>query len=468
MKMFRTILASVVIMASTMLYGNAELSLSPVFTDNMVIQQNTLAPIWGYAEPNSRVDAVGSWDTGSSVFTISDGKGAWIMSMKTPKAGGPFTITVTSGETVTLNNVMAGEVWLCSGQSNMEWSANHGIKDSETEIAAANYPDIRIFQVPMVKAETPQYSVEGEWAVCTPEIMRKASAIGYFFARNLNRELNVPVGIISTAWGGSLIESWIPVHELPIDKRVEDRIFKNDWALPHGGMYNQMIYPFMPMKIAGVLWYQGESNHPNADIYGNLLKTMIRRWRDGFQTEFPFYMVQIAPFNYNSGGDGPAIVREQQEIVAKTFPRTGVVVVSDLVDNVGDIHPIDKQNVGLRLVNMALAEKYNKPIKGYKSPTFKSVKIKDNKAIIEFADDLGALEYKGASIDGLMIAGEVGVFVPAHGEITDSNKLVVWSDQVTKPTAVRYCFDDNTIGNIFSKNGMPVAPFRSDRKLLTE
>ena len=470
MKPFRNFSTAVLAVAVLILTAQAKVSVAPVFTDNMVLQQNTEAPIWGYADPNAQVTVHGSWDPKFLASTISDSDGYWIVSLKTPKAGGPYTVSITSGTTITLDNVMAGEVWLCSGQSNMEWTSrpDHGIMNREAEIAAADYPYIRIFRTPMVKADTPQYATEGQWKECNPETMEHSSAVAYFFARRIYQETGVPVGLIESAWGGSPIEAWIPVYGQPLDPLLEQRMAKHEWAMPFGSMYNRMIYPFTPMKIAGALWYQGESNVDNCDAYGALLKEMIGRWREKFDTQFPFYLVQIAPFSYNSGGDKPAIVREQQEIVARTYPKTGMVVVSDLVDDVNDIHPRDKQNVGLRLADMALSELYHKPVPGYKSPTFKSMKVKNGRAVIEFFDPSPEIRIKGSTAKGLLVAGADGKFVPAKAQVTGKNKLEVWSDQVSEPVTVRYSFDDNTIGNLFSAYGMPVAPFRTDRKLETK
>jgi sialate O-acetylesterase len=348
----------------------------------------------------------------------------------------------------------------------MQWSVNHGILNGEAEAAAANHPDLRVFHVPMRAAETPQNDCDASWAASTPEVMRASSAVAYFFARRLKEAMNIPVGIIVSAWGGTSYESWTKselIESNPLLKVSPDILKEYPWWPSKPGVcYNQMIRPIVPYSIAGAIWYQGEANIDRYGTYGLGLQTMINCWRGDFKKEFPFYLVQIAPFTYNSTGNTAAQLREQQELVTKLVPKTGMVVVSDRVDNVKNIHPNDKQTVGLRLANLALAEVYGQPLNDYKSPVFSSLRIEKDKAIVTFEYAQSGLKCSGEKIEGLKIADADGNYVDADGVIK-GNELVVSSPKVKAPVSVTYCFDDASIGNLFSKAGLPVAPFRSNR-----
>ncbi len=442
----------------------AKIVLPAIFGDNMVLQQQSDVSIWGWGKPAETVKIVPGWQTGDTVAVKVSGEGVWRARIRTIGAGGPYTLQVfvSATDKTVVNNVMLGEVWLCSGQSNMGWSAAENLVNKEAEIAAANHPDIRIFHVPARTATSPQVNCDAQWAGCTPTTMQRTSAVGYFFARRLKEYLNVPVGIIVAAWGGTPYETWtkkelIDSHPL---LKVYAPVNENEWRpnLP-GSCYNQMIHPLVPYSISGAIWYQGETNvgHP---YYATGLQTMINGWRTDFGKEFPFYLVQIAPYTYNSTFNEPALLREQQELVTKSVPRTGMVVVSDLVHDIKDIHPIDKQNVGLRLANLALAETYHQPVRGYLSPVFNSMRIEKGKAIITFDNAQDGLMVKGKKITGLKIAGADKKFVEAEGTVR-GDKLVVASPKVKQPVHVTFCFDDSTVGNLFSKAGLPVAPFRT-------
>lgn len=443
----------------------AQLTLPAVFSDNMVLQQNSEASVWGWGRASEKIKVVGSWAPADTAFATVASDGSWKTSLQTATAGGPYTLTVIGDETKQYRDVMLGEVWLCSGQSNMEWTANQNLVNKEAEIAAANYPDIRIFHIPRKGAKTPQNNCDAEWTKCTPETMRSTSAIAYFFARKLQQEMKVPVGIIVSAWGGTPIEVWIKKELIEADPILNAACPLKEypwWPTEQGVLYNQMINPVIPYAMAGALWYQGEANHERYNTYGLAMRTMIEGWRSDFGKNFPFYFVQIAPFTYNAQGNTPALLREQQEFVTKLVPNTGMVVVSDLVADVKDIHPIDKQNVGLRLANLALAETYGLPLKDYKSPTFASIAVEKGKAVISFNDAQSGLMCPDKKIEGLKIAGEDGKYVEAEGTIK-GDKLIVSAPEVKNPVAVTFCFDDATEGNLFSKAGLPVAPFRSDR-----
>lgn len=443
----------------------AQISLPSVFTDNMVLQQKSEVPVWGWGEASTQVRLVGSWAPTDTVVTTVKPDGQWNALLKTTKAGGPYTLQVFGYGKKEFKNILLGEVWLCSGQSNMEWSANSGIDNKEAEITAANYPNIRFFHIPKRGADSPQNNCDASWEICTPETMRKTSAIAYFFGRDLQKETDVPVGLIVSAWGGTPAEVWteksLITQNPELLANAQTKTFPW-WPVENGVLYNQMIHPVIPYRIAGSIWYQGESNHEQYATYGKLLQTMIEGWRRDFGTAFPFYLVQIAPHTYNSKANTPALLREQQEWVTANVPNTGMVVISDLVSDVKNIHPTDKQHVALRLANLALAETYKKEKTGYLSPVFAGIEIKKNKAIISFHHAENGLKCKDKKVEGVTIAGADGLFIPAKAEIK-GNQLIVMSPQLKQPEQVRYCFDDATIGNLFSLEGLPVAPFRTDK-----
>lgn len=441
---------------------SAQVKLAPIYTDNMVIQQNADVPIWGWATASQTITIVASWSPTDTLRVVTDSKGQWRSSIKTTAADlKPHTIKCGG---VTLTNVMLGEVWLCSGQSNMEWSVNHGILNGEQEAQAAQYPEIRIYRVPRRGAETPQLSMDASWEPCAPQTMRRASAVGFFFARSLYRQLNIPIGIISSAWGGTPAEPWVPIEKF--DKQALDNRMNETapwWPIEPALLYNQMIHPFVPFTLAGAIWYQGESNRLFAAHYDRLMQSLITGWREKFGTKFPFYFVQIAPHNYNNDKDTfSAELREAQQLTASSLEKTGMIVISDLVNDVNNIHPLNKQQVGARLAAYALAEQYGKPIKDYKSPTYKSMSIKGTRVTISFHNPSAELQCLDKQIEGFTIAGENGIFVPAEAKIRGT-EVEVWAKEVKSPTAVRYCFDDTTFGNLKSAAGLPVAPFRTDK-----
>lgn len=443
----------------------AQITLPSVFTDHMVLQQNANAPIWGWGVASTQIKVVGSWAPKDTVTTTIGSDGFWKTNLKTTSAGGPYTLHIFGNGRRELTDVMLGEVWLCSGQSNMEWSATSNIDNRDAEIAAAQNPNIRFFHIPKRGADTPQNSCDAAWQSCTPETMKKTSAIAYFFGRQLQKAQNVPVGLVVSAWGGTPAEVWTPKGNILANEQLRGAVQTKTypwWPIEAGVLYNQMINPIIPYRLAGAIWYQGESNVTKPSTYGLLLKTMIESWRTGFGNDFPFYLVQIAPHTYKSADNGPALLREQQEWVSRTVPGTGLVVISDLVSDVTNIHPTDKQNVGLRLANLALGKTYNKLTDGFENPVFNTLIVDKNKAIVNFLHTEQGLACKDKQITGFRIAGSDGIFTDAKAVIKE-NTVVVTSPKVKNPVAVQYCFDDASIGNLFCKNGLPVAPFRSDR-----
>ncbi|MBC8006106.1 MAG: sialate O-acetylesterase [Verrucomicrobia bacterium] len=429
----------------------------------MVLQQNSNVAIWGWAEPAETISIVTSWNN-DTIKVKTDNTARWSTSIKTTTAGGPYSIQLLGNGKVQLNNVMLGEVWVCSGQSNMEMSVNWKLINGEEEAANATNPNIRIFHIQKMGADYPQQNCNASWTESTPETMRATSAVGYFFARELQQKLNVPVGIIVSAWGGTPAEVWIEKNRVINDPLLnKDKTTKQYewWPSAPGTLYNSMIAPLIPYEIAGAIWYQGEANRDNYPIYASLMKTMVENWRSDFKKNFPFYLVQIAPYTYGANSYA-AHLREQQELAAKTIPNSGMVVISDLVDNVKDIHPKNKLDVGKRLAAMALAETYKQNVGEYKSPSYESMKIEKNKIRLSFSHASEGLKSTGKTPMKFMLAGEDKNFVPATAKI-EGNQLIVSSKDVNNPVAVRFCFDDASMPDVFSTAGLPLAPFRTDQ-----
>jgi sialate O-acetylesterase len=454
----------------------ANVRLPSVLSDNMVLQQHSTIKLWGWCEPGENIFVTASWNnnrdaangatdavngTRDSVNGTRDGR--WQLSLTTPAAGGPYTIQIKGQNTIVLNNILVGEVWVCSGQSNMEMCETWGLPDVKAELPSCYNNQIRFFHVPRTTSTSPQDDCPGAWAVCDSNALKTFSAVGYFFAKKLNKDLNVPVGLVEVAWGGTPAEVWTPAPLVTGDSALsaaDARQKPSDgWPFLPGYCYNAMIAPLTSFRIAGALWYQGESNTVAPNTYCKLLTTMIGSWRKAWGSDFPFYYVQIAPFTYEVKDQG-SLVREQ-EGECQSYPNTGMVVISDLVDDTTNIHPKNKHDVGLRLANWALAETYHQPGIYYKNPRFQGLETKGDKLILSFADAPNGLVVKGGEIRALYVAGEDKVFYPAEGRIQGS-RLTVSARAVKSPVAVRYQFSNAGIGNLFSKEGLPVEPFRTD------
>jgi sialate O-acetylesterase len=440
-----------------------QIRLPSVIGDNMVLQQNSDAAVWGWGEPGSEIKVTGSWNNDTVKTKISN-HSFWSVKLKTPAAGGPFTVNIRSNDEMTLKNVMIGEVWICSGQSNMEWSADHNLMNAKEEIKNASYPNIRLFHVKKVASETPQENCFGTWEECSPSTMHSFSSVGYFFARHLNQNLNIPIGIIEVAWGGTPAEVWTRadlVESDPLLKSSAEKLITYDWWPKKPGVaYNAMIAPLIPFNIAGAIWYQGEGNTINYESYRKLMGTLINNWRSDFGKEFPFYYVQIAPYAYGTGTKA-AMIREMQMLTLEV-PKTGMVVVSDLVDDIKNIHPMNKQDVGKRLANWALGDTYGVKGIAYKHPIYESMKLEKSKVRISFLNVPNGLVMQDDELKHFEIAGADKVFVPAIAKI-DGNTVLVSAKGIKTPEAVRFSFSNDAMGNLFSKEGLPVAPFRTDK-----
>ena len=473
--------------------GRADVKLHALFTDNMVLQRDAAVPIWGWADDGEKI-TVEFRDQKVST-TAKDGK--WMVKLKRLKAGGPDELRVTEKNGVELKNVLVGEVWIASGQSNMEWPmrASH---DPENEIAKTANPSLRLYTVPKTKADEPRDNVTNarsstelpgpSWQMSRPSTASNFSAVAYYFGRDLAKAEKVPVGIIHTSWGGSPAEVWMRQEVLESNPTYKNEILdahrmqlgrhKEALAKREGKpfnkrrpnapwkpteLYNGMISPLIPFAIKGAIWYQGESNAGRAHQYRTLFADMIRNWRhDWGQGDFPFLLVQLAPFMAIK--DQPAEstwaeLREAQALATKTLPKVGMAVITDVGEE-RDIHPKKKEPVGARLALAARKIAYGEDIV-YSGPTYKTIKVKDGKAIISFDHVGGGLEARGGELKGFSIAGADKKFVWAKAEI-EGDKVVVSSSEVSEPVAVRYGWADYPVVNLWNKEGLPASPFRTD------
>ncbi len=440
-----------------------QLRLPVVFDDHMVIQQQAIVPIWGWAHPSQDVSIKVSWDT-TTVRTKAENGTFWKTAIRTPVAGGPHSITIRAGQDIlTLRDVLSGEVWIASGQSNMEWSMQ-AAADGRPMIEHVNDPTIRLLNIPRSSAHTLQTRGEGEWTVCDRSTVGDFSAVAYFFGKRLNQNLNVPIGLINASWGGSPAEAWVPENVIRSNEALVESNGKlnadQPWApVTPGVIFNSMINPLLPLRIAGAIWYQGEANVAAPDTYKKVMESLVNSWRQQFQSDLPFYYVQIAPYSGYDGEEG-ALLREQQ-VKMLEIPKTGMVVISDLVDDVTDIHPKYKKSVGERLADVALAKTYDRQGIVYLSPTYKSMTIEKNRIRIFFDHAPSGLRSNGGDPTEFLIAGDDQKFYPAKAKI-DKATVIVSAKEVKNPVAVRFAWSNSSIPNLFSKEGLPVPSFRTD------
>ena len=453
-----------VMMSCLFISAVADVRLPSIIGSHMVLQQKSDVKLWGWSSPAEKIVISTSWDTTTYKLTATNGA-TWAANIKTPAAGGPHTITIKGNNQIVLEDVLIGEVWVCSGQSNMEWSGSQNLPQSLAEAPTATNNQIRFFYVPKSTSNYPQDDVSAKWVVCNPEDMKRFSAVGYFFGKKLNAETGYPVGLINSNWGGTPAEVWTPAEIVNADTELKAAANKITplawWPNIEGLTYNAMIYPITNFSIAGAIWYQGESNINAHASYQKLFTSMIDGWRKAWRKQFPFYFVQIAPYSYSNEHINGALLREAQSSAAK-HPNTGMVVISDLVDDVKNIHPIEKKEVALRLANYALAETYG--VKGlvYKSPVYTSHEIEKGKVRISFENVPTGLMAKGGAPTEFYIAGVDNKFVPANAKI-EGKTVVVSSKEVKEPVAVRFGFTNTSIPNLFSAEGLPVNLFRTDK-----
>lgn len=510
---------SVILLTVLVVDTSADVRLSGLFSDNMVLQQGMKIPVWGRANPGEKITvSLG----GQMQTTTADDNGKWRITLDPLEYGGPFEMTVTGNNQIVVSNVLVGEVWVCSGQSNMQWPVQSSA-NAQQEIAQANYPNIRFLTVPRKPSLLPQEDVTPNWVECSPETVPGFTAVGYFFGRDLHKELNVPIGLINSSWGGTVAEAWTSLEKLsqyPETKPIVDRFnaelakypdLKERFAEYHSefnktmsewyrqraewqkaveqakaegkqppaappypqlpgsqntasALYNGMIVPLCPFAIRGAIWYQGEGNAGRAYQYRTLLPAMIECWREAWnQGDFPFLVVQLA--NYMAVQTDPneasawAELREAQAMVLSK-PNTGLAVTID-IGEADDIHPKNKQDVGWRLAAWALANTYGRDIV-YSGPLYDSMSVEDGKIRLHFKHvGSGLIAKDEEGLKGFVIAGEDRKFVWANATI-DGDTVVVSSPEVAAPVAVRYAWANNPVCNLYNKEGFPASPFRTD------
>ena len=479
----------------------ADVSLPAIFSDNMVLQRQTAISVWGNANANEEITI--ELDT-QRVTITADAGGTWQIHLNPLEAGGPYQLTVRGENVVTFNNVMVGEVWVCSGQSNMAWLVRRS-QNPEEEIKAADYPNIRLFTVKRNAAQRPAQDVEGAWSVCDTSSVGNFSAVAYYFGRRLHKTLNMPIGLINTSWGGTPAEAWTSLPALrvipeyaPLGKRWAEYIAaypeaqeeyqaklavwqanadslralgqrrpRRPWRNPNSPhrpsmLYNGMIAPIVSYGIRGAIWYQGESNAGRAYQYRALFPAMIQNWRSSWgQGAFPFFFVQLANFRQvkeNPEDSAWAELREAQ-LMALSLPNTGMAVAID-IGEADDIHPKNKQDVGLRLALGAEATVYGMD-QPHSGPIYRSMAVEGDKIRLRFDHANGGLKAKGDMLKGFAIAGQDSKFVWAEAKI-DGNDVLVWSKDVQQPVAVRYAWADNPVCNLYNGADLPASPFRTD------
>ncbi|RKU17993.1 9-O-acetylesterase [Candidatus Poribacteria bacterium] len=503
----------VYLLLSTQVLVYSEVTLPRVIGSNMVLQRDMQAPIWGWASAGEEVTITLSAEAEDveplfSTTMVADAEGNWQVKLPAMAAGGPYTLRVKGSNTLELTNVLFGEVWICSGQSNMQWSVSAS-KDSEAEITAAMYPKIRLFYIPRVPSGFPQQDVDAAWSETTPETIASFSAVAYYFGRKLYKNLDVPIGLINTSWGGTRIEPWTPpaglaavpalatIHKEVQDvqanyraqlpekiKDIEAWIAETRKALEMGAaltempenthplrhqqrptaLYNGMVHPILPYAIRGALWYQGESNLRDGMLYHEKMKALINGWREVWgQGDFPFYFVQLAPFNYGGRNANPFFLPQIWEAQTATLalPNTGMAVTTD-IGNLRDIHPRNKQEVGRRLALWALAKTYGRNDVTHSGPLYKSMAVEGNTIRLTFdAIGSGLMSRNDKPLTWFQIAGEDKEFVEAEATI-DGDTVVVSSNAITNPIAVRFGWHQSAEPNFMNKEGLPASPFRTD------
>lgn len=498
MRFFKPVALSWLLIIGLAVSALAAVKPHALFSDGCVLQQGMPVPVWGWADDGENVTVEFQ---GQKVSATASG-GKWMVTLKELKAGGPFEMKLSGSNVVTIKNILVGEVWLCSGQSNMEWRMNQTANAKE-DIAAAKYPQIRLFTVPRNPQDAPIADVKGEWKECSPETVATFSAVGYFFGRALHQaRKGVPIGLINSSYGGTPSESWTSagvVNNDPHFAGIRENYAKAVAAWPENkakweaavekhkevaakakeegktappapgkpfgpehqnrpvGLYNGMIAPLVPFALRGAIWYQGESNATRAYEYRSIFPAMIQDWRKAWNNEFPFLFVQLAPYA-PPPPNTYAELREAQLLTLK-LPKTGMAVITDVGEE-KDIHPKQKQPVGERLALAARAIAYGEKIE-FSGPVYSGMKVKGSSIELSFSHLGGGLVAKGDKLTGFTIAGADQKFVPAEAVI-QGNKIIVSSSTVSQPVAVRFGWENWPVLNLWNKAGLPATPFRTD------
>ena len=441
-------------------FSFAQISLPDIFSDHMVLQQKATVKIWGWATPLEKVKLQTSWDQ-KTYETETNNLAKWQIDIQTPAAGGPFQIKLNGYNEVLLDDILIGEVWLASGQSNMEWSANSGIDQAAKHIDEAGNKALRFFEV--IKRSSPheQDNLSGKWQVCSPLTMQNFSAIAYFFGDKLQKELDVPIGLIQSAWGGTPAEAWMSAEAFERDAELSEvakMLPDQPWGpqKPHL-IYNAMIAPMIDFEIAGVIWYQGESNTSNAVHYEHVFSALIKDWRAQWQKDFPFYYVQIAPYDYGEGESG-VVVRNEQRKVSLDMANTAMVVVSDIGD-IKDIHPRNKRDVGLRLADQALVKHYQIMDKTVDGPVLERIETKKNGVVLTFNNAEG-LKFTNKETQ-FEVASKEGIFHKVKATIK-GNTIHLDTKAMSDPQKIRFAWGNIVLSNLTNTTGLPASSFQED------
>ena len=470
MKLPNLITSTLLLVLSCVTGVHAEVTLPSILGSHMVLQRETPITLWGWDDGGQKVTVQLGSDSASSV---ADDSGLWMVELKPLKAGGPHKISISGSTNITLEDVLIGEVWLCSGQSNMEWRVSQSLNPQE-EIKNGNHPNIRHIKFPHRPSDKPEDNIKSEgWQPATSQTVAQFTAVGYFFGRKLQADLDVPIGLIGSNWGGTRIEPWTPpvgFKSVPALKDIAENLDKyptknGNGAINHQtplALYNGMIHNFRHLKFKGAIWYQGESNRGEGMLYHEKMKALIQGWRTVFKNpDMPFYFVQLAPYTY--GGSELALpeIWEAQEATL-AIPNTGMAVTTD-ISNLKDIHPKNKQDVGLRLALWALAKTYGKEDLVYSGPLYKSHKAVGATIEISFHHTAGSLASNdGKPLNHFQIAGSDGEFKPAVAKI-QGDKVIVASDGIANPVHVRFGWHQLAEPNLVNAKGLPTSPFRTDK-----
>lgn len=445
-----------------------------ILGDHMVLKRESNVCLWGWADPNEKIEIKTSWNK-KSYKVNSDDKGRWSVNVQTSEAGGPYNIIIDDGEELILDDIYLGEVWLCSGQSNMAMQLKGGkgqnVNNSLKTISEANpLIPIRMFTVSCNASRKELKNCEGQWQLNESAIAANFSAVAYYYAIQLYKSLNVPIGLVNSSWGGTPIQAWMPESAFSSFKSVSLKHLTDEeieLKRPQGAaamLYNGMINPIKKYSFSGVLWYQGEANRGNAAMYESMFKVFVDEWRKKLgNVDLPFYYAQIAPYKYeNSESVGSALLREAQENCEKIIPNVGMAVLMDIGDE-NRIHPANKEEVGQRLAYLSLRHTYNYIGVESDSPRYLSKEISGDKIVLSF-DRIGmGITSFGKPLNNFEISGDDGKYYPAKAKIIDGEKIQVWSDEVTSPVNVRYAFKNYAKGDLFGVNGLPVSSFRTDK-----
>ncbi|XZE18406.1 sialate O-acetylesterase [Pirellulaceae bacterium SH449] len=487
MKKLTWMLAIVAASSTTSNICFAEIKLPNIFTDHMVLQQGQENKIWGKGKAGEKVTITVE---DKKVETVTDEQGNWSAKLPVLAVGGPYVLKIAGENTIEIQDVLVGEVWICSGQSNMQWGVRSS-NDADLERLTAKYPQIRMINFPQVGTQEPIWSHDDrKWKVASPETINDFSAVGYFFARQIHQSTDVPIGMINNAWGGSSCEAWIDRSVIASEfpqlnerwvalenslaelKKKETLTDDEKRALGNltgnsrpSNIYNGVLVSHLGYGIRGAIWYQGESNAGRAYQYRKLFPAMIKNWRDAWgQGDFPFYWVQLADFRAEETEPTDsdwAELREAQTMAMDAVPNSGQAVIIDIGEG-KDIHPMNKVDVGRRLARWALAREYGFSI-DYQSPRYKSMTVEGNKAVLSF--DHAARGWRPFDVNqpvGFTIAGEDKKFHKATAAIRKDGTIEVSSPNVPVPVAVRYAWADNPVCNMYSFAGLPLTPFRTD------